>query len=399
MRNFSLTETKWLNKGHELDYIASLLLRQENKLYLVGSDKEIRKFYRRIGKILNEKNYIKGMVLTEEVESVAGVDIPIIKDTDIPLNINTIIICTSFDRSKYETIKSLFEEYGFEENKQFFQAEIFTMIYEVYALDKICIDRIEIFMTSYCSLKCEKCVAYIPYFEKYEHTSVEQLKSDADILFSKVDYVYKFKILGGEGLMYPDLIEYVDYVGSKYGSQIGSFRLGTNGTIYPTQEIIDLFKRNHVIVDISDYTCTIGYRSKLEEIKKIFEDNGVVVDVKRTGEQWLDMGFPSALPGEKDEESLRKHFFKCAMFCRDFYEGKLWYCCGNFAAVKAGLYPENENDYFDFRREFTKKELLEYELGYSNLGHTSFCKVCRGCSDEVNPFHVEVARQVRCIRR
>ena len=54
----------------------------------------------------------------------------------------------------------------------------------------------------------------------------------------------------------------------------------------------------------------------------------------------------------------------------------------------------SHNDYFDFERNFSKKELLEYELGYSNLGHTTFCKVCRGCSDEVNPFHVEVAKQI-----
>ncbi len=58
------------------------------------------------------------------------------------------------------------------------------------------------------------------------------------------------------------------------------------------------------------------------------------------------------------------------------------------------MFPIDENDYFDFKKEFSKKELLEYELGFSKLGHTTFCAVCRGCSDEVNPFHVEVAQQI-----
>lgn len=395
MRNFSIKNTKWLNKGHELDYIATLILRPENNFYLIGSEDEIRNFFNRIGKKLADKNAVKGIVLTEYAEKIGGgVNIPIVRDVDIPREISTIIVCTSYDRSKYETIQQLFENYGFEENRQFFQGEIFAMIYEVYALNRITIDRIEIFMTSFCSLKCEKCIAYIPYFKKCEHTSIEQLKSDADLLFSKVDFVYKFKALGGEGFMYPHLIEYIDYVGTRYGDKIGSFRIGSNGTIYPSQELLDICKQHRVMIDISDYTGTIGNRSKLDKVKRMCIENGVAVDVKRTGEQWLDMGFPNNLPGEKDEEQLKRHFSKCAMFCRNFNDGKFYYCCSNFAAMKAGIYPESDNDFFDFTKDFTKRELLEYELGYSDLGHTTFCKVCRGCSDEVNPFHVEVAGQV-----
>ena len=394
MRNFSIKNTKWLNKGHELDYIASLILREDNMIYLVGSEKEIRAFYGKVGEELKKRESLKGIILTEKAESVEGINVPVVDDSDIKYDVNTIIVCASFDRSKYETIQTLFEGYGYEENRQFFQGEVFIKIFEVYALDKMIIDRVEIFMTSYCSLKCEKCIAYIPYFNKFEHVPLDNLKKDADILFSKVDYIHKLKILGGEGFLYPNVIEYMDYLHSNYADKIGSIRIGTNGTIYPSNELLDACKRNHVTVDISDYTCTIGYRSKLEEVTRACIEAGVAVDVKRTGEQWLDMGFPNNLPGQKDEEQLRKHFNKCAMFCRDFFEGKLYYCCSNFAAVKAGLFPENENDYFDFSKEFTKKELLEYELGFSSLGHTSFCEVCRGCSDEANPFHVEVAKQV-----
>lgn len=394
MRNFSIKDMKWTNRGHQLDGVASIFMREENDFYLIGAEKEIRSFCKRIGRILYVKKQIKGMVLTEYSETIQGIDIPVINDVDIPQNPNSIIICTSFERNKYEAVKQLFKGYGFEENIQFFQGEVFAMIYEVYALNKISIDRVEIFMTSYCSLKCEKCIAYIPYFKKQEHIPIGQLKRDADILFSKVDFVYKFKVLGGEGLLYPNLVEYIEYVCLRYADKIGSFRIGSNGTIYPKQEVLDVCKKYHVMIDISDYICAIGYMSKLDKVIKICIENGVMVDVKRTGEQWLDMGFPTNIPGARNEEQLAKHFSKCAMFCRNFHKGRLYYCCSNFAAVKAGLFPESDNDYFDFNRGFTKQELLEYELGYSNLGHTTFCEVCRGCSNEVNPFHVEVAKQV-----
>lgn len=394
MRNYSIKDNRWLNKGHELDYLASLITRPDNEVYLVGSATEIVQFYLNIGHFLEAKKQIKGIVETESVERIEGIDIPIIGDGDIPRSINTIIVCTSFDRRKYESIRQLFHGYGFEENRQFFQGEIFSIIYEVYELDRICLDRVEIFLTSHCPLKCEKCIAYIPYFHKYEHTPIRKLKDDADCLFGSVDYIRKYKVLGGDGLAYPDLIEYLEYVCSNYGDKIGSLRIGTNGTIIPNEEVLETCQRYGVILDVSDYRCTIGERSKLERIVEACENYGVKVDIKRTGEQWLDMGFPKKLPGEKDEIGLRNHFFACGMFCRDFDDGKLYHCCSNFAAVKAGLYPANPNDYFDFRTEFTKKELMEYEIGFCDLGHTTFCNVCRGCSDEVNPFHTEVARQV-----
>ena len=394
MRNFSRMTKRWLNKGHEFDYIASLLMRKENAFYLVGNSKEIKVFYDRVGREINVDGRVKGVVLTEFHGNPLDEELEIVSDSDIPKDKNTIVICTSFDRGKYESVKQLFENYGFEENRQFFQAELISMIFEVYIKDWISLDRVEIFMTSMCSLKCEKCIAYIPYFKEKTIIPIETLKNDADILFEKVDYIRKYKVLGGEGLMYPQLSSFVEYVCSRYGAQIESFRIGTNGTIIPSAELLDVCRKHNVILDISDYTIKIGNVSKIEKVKQICQEVGVNVDIKRTGEQWLDMGFPKKLPGEKNEMQLQKHFSNCAMFCRNFNDGRLYYCCSNFAAVKAGLYPFNENDCFDFRRSFSKKELLEYEAGFSDRGYTTFCKVCRGCSDEVNPFHVEVAKQV-----
>ncbi len=389
----------WGNPGHELDMAANRMFDKNNQYYLIGTGKEITSFIKRIGKefIANEGGgQLKACVLTEESERYLGgaLAIPVIKDIDIPRSNLTMIICVSRDRGKYEAVRQLCTGYGFYENTQFFQGEIFTMIYEVYIKDQIKLDRVEIFMTSHCTLSCKNCIAFIPYFKERKHIPLEQLKKDADILFDKVDCVFKLKILGGEGLCYPNLIEYMDYLHENYGSKIGTLRIGTNGTIIPSPELLEACKRDQATLDISDYVLAVPNKSKIDDIISLCKESGVPVDIKRTGEQWLDMGFPENIPAEKNEEQLRNHFSKCAMFCRDFYDGKLFFCCSNFAAMTAGLWKLDENDYFDFRREFSKKELLEYELGYSHIGHTSFCKVCRGCSDEVNPFHVEVARQL-----
>ena len=194
---------------------------------------------------------------------------------------------------------------GFEENKNLFQGEVFRKLYDVYVLDEIRIDRIEIFLTSCCTLNCEKCISYIPYFKKPKITPLQQLKDDADLLFSKVDYVYKMKLLGGEVFLYPYLTEYINYLNDKYGDKIGSIRIGTNGTIFPGQAVLEMCERNNVTIDISDYTNAVPNICMLDDVKKICQEHGVAVDVKRTGEQWLDMGFPDHPPREKNEEELR----------------------------------------------------------------------------------------------
>lgn len=389
MRNYSIKDLRWSNRGHELDHFAEMITDKNNQFYIYGNEHEIEEFYQRVGKYL--AGNIGGCVC---MQGKVNKELYVCNEADIPDMKNTRIICTYKNREKYERLRENWDKKGYRENEKFFQGEVFEMVYEVYAKDEIKLDRIEVFLTSCCTLNCEKCISFIPYFKKPVIIPLQQLKDDADLLFSKVDYVYKMKLLGGEVLLYPYLTEYIDYLYTFYGDRIGTIRIGTNGTVFPGQAVLEMCRKDHVTVDISDYMEAVPNMCMLDEVKKICEDNGISVDVKRTGEQWLDMGFPNNLPEEKTEEELRKHFHKCAMFCRQYNAGKYYFCCSNFAAVCAGMFQEDGNDYFDLREEFTKKELLEFELGYSKKGHTTFCSVCRGCSEEANSCHVEVAKQI-----
>ncbi len=391
MRNYSIHNMKWENRGHELDGLASLMLNETNEYYLTGSKEEIETFYERTGQYIK----VTGIMVQSRQESYEFMGKAAVAEEDAQVNNHTILICTAKNRAEYEAWRKKWRKKGLIENQRFFQGELFSMIYDVYVRNLIRIDRIEVFLTSRCTLNCEKCISYIPYFTRKRDIPLEQLKKDADILFSKVDYIYKLKLLGGEGLLYPYLIEYIDYLCERYQDKIGIIRIGTNGTILPNQEILDMCVRNHVILDVSDYSQAVPDKSRLNEIKTLCDKNHVAIEIKRTGEQWLDLGFPDKTLDKRNEKQIQEHFYGCAMFCRQFGQGKMWFCCTNFAAVCAGLFTESENDYFDFATDFSKKELLEYEVGYSRLGHTTFCNVCGGCSDEVNPCQVEVARQMR----
>lgn len=389
MRNFSIKNTVWQNPGHELDEMAQYVLDEKKKILLLGKAYEIERFLDN-----NRAVPIHG-VITEDKWDRADIK-SMQLDELFQGREEYLCVCVARDRSEYDRIKDRVTRFNpeFTENRNFFQGEVFQAVYYVYKKNEIRIDRIEIFLTPCCTLNCEKCIAFIPYFKDRKPTSLKMLMQDADLLFSRVDYVFKLKLLGGEGFLYPHLEEYIDYLYDQYGEKIGEVRIGTNGTIFPSPAIKDCCRRHNVIVDISDYTAAVPERCKLSEMIAILKREGIRYDVKRVGEQWLDMGFPNQVPEAKSEDELRMHFQKCAMFCREFYDGKFYFCCSNFAAARTGLFPENENDFFDFKRDFSKKELLEYELGYSRMGHTTFCSMCFGCSEEANPRHVEVARQM-----
>lgn len=381
MRNYSIHDTVWKNRGHELDEIAKAMFGNNIQYVLFGNDEEIEEFETRTN---HELKTIKSIMHEEQLEAFINDEIR--------------IVCLYKNHIKYEKCRKICKDFGLLENVQFFQGEVFQMIYDVYKKDEIKLDRVEIFMTSMCTLNCEKCISYIPYFKHQVIVPLDVLKKDIDILFSNVDYVYKLKLLGGEGFLYPYLIEYVDYIYENYHDKVESIRIGTNGTIVPKDELIQMCLRDNVTVDISDYSQAVPELSKLDLVTEILEKKGVNVDIKRTGEQWLDMGFPMKILEKRDEETIKEQYEKCAMFCRQFSDGKLFFCCSNCAAVKSELYSLNENDYFDLNKDFTKKELLEYELGFCNLGHTSFCEFCLGGSDEANPYHIEVAKQVEKIK-
>lgn len=382
MRNFSMKNMVWRNPGHELDNVAANIT-DDKKIVLVGLDKEVKSFVEK-----NKNIPLTTMVLNEYEQLPSE-----LKQFEGYEN-QYIIVSATTDRGSFEAVKRICGDYNYKLNTNFFQGEVFSAIWHVYKCNKVYIDRIEIFLTPCCTLKCEKCIAFIPYFKDKEPTSLQALKKDADLLFAKADYVRKLKLLGGEGFLYPYLVEYIDYLYEKYADKIGEVRIGTNGTIKPKEDVLECCRKHNVIIDISDYTNAVPNLCKLEEMTDFFKEQRIAYDIKRVGEQWLDMGFPCVKNVKNDDKELHEHFYKCAMFCRDFYDGKLFFCCSNFAAVRAGLFPANENDYLDFSQEFDKRVLLEYELGYSKLGYTTFCKECNGCSEEVNQRHVPVAEQL-----
>ena len=119
-----------------------------------------------------------------------------------------IIISNTYMGTRAKIVKSL-QDMGFVENKDFTYIEIVFSIFNWKFDNKIVSQYAEISTTTFCTLNCKNCTAYMPYIEKRRHLSIDDLIKDCDTYFKCIDYVGRFRVLGGEPLTYPKLIELI----------------------------------------------------------------------------------------------------------------------------------------------------------------------------------------------
>ena len=288
----------------------------------------------------------------------------------------------------YKEIKQQLEKYGWIENVDFCSIERYLTIMDFYCNNRIYLNEIHLSVTTKCTLNCDKCNMFMPEYKHTEHFSVEKLKSDINLLFQRIDSVTTLALLGGEPLLYPNLVEILNYLVNNFSLRITNIEIITNGTLVPSNELLKVCKENRIFFRISDYSAAIKYKDKLERLKLLLKENGIEYFVNENL-TWLDFGFPQH-PINLPDEMVRQHMLDCAPAFKGMNDGKLYYCHVEWSAVKAGIYEEKDTDYFDLMNE-DRKQIIEYLIGEMKTP-VSLCKYCAGCSSD-NKNVIPVGRQ------
>lgn len=265
----------------------------------------------------------------------------------------------------------------------------------LYQSNRVFLDSISMIITEQCTLKCEKCAIMLPYFQKAEQYPLERLKQEADKLFSKVDLIGNYTLTGGEPLLSRDLAEMIRYLGEKYRAQIGSFKIITNGTVLPSQELLDLMLQYEMAVDISDYTAGVpAIKPRVDEVREMFECAGIPTYFL-SSVQWVDFGFES-VDHHYSCSQLQAFFNYCHTRCRGYAGGKIRYCINAYFAERTLNGREDVNNTFDIfsmeNSEEERKRLVEFDLGYNGNGFLGMCQHCNGTC-EINTHFIEVGKQ------
>lgn len=222
---------------------------------------------------------------------------------------------------------------------------------------------VEYAVTMRCTLRCKYCSNLVPYFHTPEEITLEQAKQEITQLLKQVDYIYRFKVHGGEPFLYSMLSELLEWLCIQ--DKIGEVRISTNGTVIPSPKILKQLENPKIIVFVSGYPEYIAPQRK--QIIGLLGEKGV--RVRNLEEQvWCDTGnveqrCRSTLECEKIVKS-------CSMAnCKALTKGYFYQCsrCANGDLL--GLFQEKERVKIEESKKVVRKSLRKmYEL-----------KSCTGC--------------------
>ena len=296
----------------------------------------------------------------------------------------------------YTEIRASLIREGLKEQIDFCDSRFLVGSYFAVTQNKVYLYRTDISITECCNLRCKKCNMLMPYFESPKHKTVESLKEDIDTYFKWVDNVQLFNILGGEPFIYPHVEEITRYICEKYGKKIEQLVFFTNGLPRITESMLSVLQQYKILVQISDYRNGMpAISGRIDTLIHTLEEHHIPYR-SSADTKWLDFGFPDYRNEHSSEDEMIRFFDGCYSPFRGIDGKKLYYCHLNSSAVKAGLFEDNKNDYFDLEHydENRKRQLAAFDLGYTELGYITYCRRCKGCF-AVNEDYTEVAEQMK----
>lgn len=376
---------KWKNKGHEFDTAwKNLNIDSKKKIcfYIWGAG-NIGKY---IHKISKHYGNIIAFVDTDANKIGTDVDgVPIISLDEYKKRNDARIILAAADPYLKEMEQQMLQ-WGKVRNQDYYVHNEFIKfvlpLIALYCYDELFMGLSQIALTERCTLKCKNCChgCYAVDNRSAKDMTFEEAKRSADAFFKHIAFVEEFTLLGGEPLLYKELSQVISYIGSKYRSQIGKFEITTNGTLTPSQEVIEACMQYEVSFSISNYSDQIpNLREKIGKLLELLSEKGI--EYRIIDEEWIDFGFTHVNNDSRKAESV---FDRCATTCREVRENRYYYC------VMARSISENlgwnigADDYLDLDKvttSYDKKILFEYDRGFSDKGYLEVCKHCRGMGE------------------
>ena len=378
---------RWKNKGHEYDEVY-LQISKKRGFYLFGCGDYGRQFLDCFQDEVSIIGYIDNNPARqcEQIngKSCIGLDKVNLRDDE-----GIILTISQYDRAG--AIEQL-QQCGYQQGVDFFLIEEFISVYYLYKYDKVYFLNISFLPSTACNLKCRHCLNFNPFAEKFYVREWEALKEDVDLFFSHVDFIMQFHVSGGEPMLYRYTADLIRYIDGRYGKRIGTLRMATNGTVVPSDEMLEKLSKCRIEVVVDDYRKAVPqYREQFDELIQKLEQYEIKYYINKV-DSWVDLAPEKTDYSSMTEDQLIQHR-------TELRDGRLFGCnYAAYAAVAGIAGEEDAEESYDLRSHSAdkKKELIEFRLGYSDKGYTNFCRKCRGFTAH-NTDAVEPAVQMDSI--
>ncbi len=375
---------KWKNKGHEFDE-AYQKMKSKESYYLFGAGDYGTQFVKMFQNEINIICYIdndkkkQGSIINE----LECIPFDAVKKED-----SIGIIVTMSQSARVMPIEQLTQN-GYKKNEDYFIIEEFISVYNVYKYNKVVFSSISFLPATICNLKCKHCLNFNPYAKKYYARDWDSLVSDIDLFFDCVDYIMLFHVSGGEPLLYQYTADIISYIDTNYRDKIGTLRTVTNGTVVPSDRVLEKLSQCNVEITVDDYREAVPeYSRNFEELIEKLEQYGIKYYINKV-DSWIDLAPERTDFSDMKEEQIINHRDACSQSWEELRDKKLYSCNYAAYAVVAGIAGEQDiEEVYDLRAytQDSKKELIEFRLGFTTKGYTNFCKKCRGFTKENRDF-------------
>lgn len=390
---------KWSNKGHEFDKYAKVLVEnftQKGNLFYIFGAGEIGEDIR---EVIEKTSCFSGFIDNDKKKQDSGVNgSKVISLKDYIAEGKKGLIIIAADKKNIPVITDQLVRMGLKKEIDFYEHTEFMKhifpILSVYANNQLYIELAQISLTERCSLKCKKCAhACYAVDSESQDMSLETAKKSADFFFRYVDIIREFVLIGGEPFLYPNLADIIEYIGENYRDKIVDFTIATNGTIIPDTSILELCRKYHMIIRISDYSAAIkSLEMKYRRLQKKLNEYHVLYSMGNKETQWMDYGFETVCRSGREEELIRV-FDKCKTPCREIRGSRYYYCVMARSVSDNLKLNVGKEDYLELAdlAEQEKKVILEFDKGYSDKGYLDMCNQCRGA--EASGYPIPAAEQ------
>jgi len=289
---------------------------------------------------------------------------------------------------RYYTIKQQLEEYGLVEYVDFMYVNFFIAFSHYFVQNKVMLPKVTSCITTRCTLKCKDCNMFIPYHTKHEDIPHKDLVSDLDLLFSRVDYVQWFTILGGEPLLHRDLNKYIRYL-EKYADRIAEIVIDINGSVVPSDSLLEYAGRlGNIRIMVNNYKLGESYNKRYFETVDKLKLSGVSYTLREY--EWNLFKRDDAI---LDSNELQEHYIRCNQPFIAFQNKRLYACHLSWSTSTCGLGNDDPQDYLDFScNSMDSFDIVKAGLGHLQRGYASLCAVCNGCDPY---YHMSIQKAVQ----
>lgn len=243
--------------------------------------------------------------------------------------------------------------------------------------ENMLITSCNLLLTSHCTLNCYQCCQGISIENAPRHFPLNEVIEDFE-KFMRGVILHELVLLGGEPFIYPQLKELLLAIPHlKCRDKIMNIKIVTNGTVVPSDRILELLKSNNVFVEVSNYGDGDAFGKRADFLRKM--DKIGVHYLTLPDWSWNDLGDFKTYRNHSKEELVQK-MAVCAQTidCGTIRDGKFWICPTMGAYQENGIIPYNENECLDIGAISDEDWPLQLDEYYYGTHSMESCQYCNG---------------------